>query len=803
MLLALAVSGVVATGLSVERARADARERDRQAVGLVAERLSAGLLTTVSSLRGNDVLASDDTVDAAEFASLAGDVVPGSEFDALAYAQIVDGDDRAAWEAEAGATILDTDGDGGFTPSPPRDRYVVVRFVEPTDDTTRALIGFDFLSDPLRARAVEEATVSDTAVIVGPLRLAASGQPGLFVADAVRDRGGDVVGVVAGGIRVDRILTSAEGLDDITPISLWLDDQLLVGDGEGRTTVFSVGGRRFTVASGDARGANWLLPSIIGLGTMLLGAGTVITARRERRERERQRWLSRRNQRLAEFAERLAVASSVDDVATITVDHAGPIIGADGVSVGRRDTVDPSKLVVEGDVSEGHVSEGGPRRTELHPIDAGTPLTDCVRRAAPVVLVDLDAYRREYGRAVDALHDTGTRAAICVPLGLGSESPSGAIGYGFRQVLRTDHVDDLVATAQLVAQMVGRALERARVRDVVQGRVDLLGELARALTSAGTRDEVAEVVSTLLPSVLDVRRAVLAPADQRPDEASTRSYTPQSTDDVQLHLVLDDAGTWNGTYESLTQAVLEFVDGAWVRAALYDHEHSVLVRLQASLLTTPPEVEGFDVAVAYRSAMEAVGIGGDWYSVIASDDSVFVVIGDIAGHGPGAVAHMAEVKTVMRHLLSTGSSIEQAIGHAQASLERRHAYASAIVVQIDRRAERLRFLNAGHPSPIVIGADGTVSLHQQHRPWLGVPGELMPATEVPFGAGSTLLLYTDGLVEERGELIDVSMQRLADLVARHDREPASLVEFLLERRATHRGPSTVDDDIALVAVARR
>ena len=132
---------------------------------------------------------------------------------------------------------------------------------------------------------------------------------------------------------------------------------------------------------------------------------------------------------------------------------------------------------------------------------------------------------------------------------------------------------------------------------------------------------------------------------------------------------------------------------------------------------------------------------------------------------------------------------------------------TGLVVHIDRANERLRVINAGHPAPIVVGPQGAVVLSGVQRPWLGVAGAQLPPTEVAFPDGATLLLYTDGLVEERGEAIDVSIDRLAarvaDRVAACADDPTALVEHLLEWRATDRRPTSVDDDIALVAITRR
>ncbi|HRE02714.1 MAG TPA: PP2C family protein-serine/threonine phosphatase [Ilumatobacteraceae bacterium] len=261
--------------------------------------------------------------------------------------------------------------------------------------------------------------------------------------------------------------------------------------------------------------------------------------------------------------------------------------------------------------------------------------------------------------------------------------------------------------------------------------------------------------------------------------------------------------------------VVDLVTGALTRSRLHDHEQVVLRSFQESLFTPPPIVPGLDIAAGYRPAIEAVGMGGDWYSIVDTPDAVYAVIGDIAGHGPGAVAVMAEAKTIMRHLLTNGSTIEDTLQHADRALTRRGVYASAAVVRIDKATGLLRYANAGHPPALLFhrddaGASTVTALATVHRPWLGVGVALPTATtgdcsqqvsEHRLGAGDVLLLYTDGLVEERRETLETSIrQQLYALDV--DRPAAVIVDHLLTNRQTHRTPRSVDDDVAVVVIAR-
>lgn len=798
-LTGLAILGIAATVLSVERAVSDTRDRDRRAVGVAAERVSSNLLNALSSLRGVDVLAADDVVTQRELAAFAADVVPGSEFTALAFAEPVPDADRTTWEAVVGTPIVDSDGAGGFVPSSERSEHVVVRYVAPATATSSRVVGLDFNGDPVRTRAVAEARGSTDPVVVGPSPLASSGTLGLFVINAVRAGDGEVVGYVAGGVSVDTALQSGLEVDEIEEIGLAIDGETIVPvSGGSVTATFDLGGRTFTVEGRTSIGPNPVLPSAIAAGTLALWFGALTTGRRQRRERDRQRWISLRNARLADLAEQLAAAPDAGSVIAAAVASAGHVIGADHTVVGTRDPVDRWKLIVVDDLTS---TDGAGAEPQVVGVHESVPLSACVDRATAVVLPDRDSCVRQFPDAATMLDRLSVQAHVCVPLSLGSEESAGAVGFMFPSAIASDRLDDVLATARSVAQIIGRALERARVREAVQGGIDLLGDLSRQLAAARTRDDISTAVADLVPQLLGVEAAHVVACIERESTASLRTYRLRQGGDMELQVVLGRLSTWNPTYESLTRGVVDLIDGAWTRAELYDHGRTVLQRLQESLLSEPPTVPGFDVAVGYRSAVEAVGIGGDWYSVMDDGMVMHAVIGDIAGHGPGAVALMAEVKTILRYLLSTGSSIVEAAHRASAALERRNAFASAVLVSIDRRREELAYLNAGHPPPLLLHGDQVDVLDQVHRPWLGVASAQTLPTVVGFPPGSTLLLYTDGLIEERGELFDVSVDRLRRAVSgSHD--PHTLTERLLHERSTNRTDRFIDDDVALTAIAR-
>jgi serine phosphatase RsbU (regulator of sigma subunit) len=204
--------------------------------------------------------------------------------------------------------------------------------------------------------------------------------------------------------------------------------------------------------------------------------------------------------------------------------------------------------------------------------------------------------------------------------------------------------------------------------------------------------------------------------------------------------------------------------------------------------------------------LSVVGLGGDFFDVVVSERGlVFAVIGDITGHGPRAVAVMSELKSVIHQLLRSETDLVDVIAQADQLLDRRDVLATAQVFELDLSARSIRFVNAGHPYPVLRRADGSVVLLRDgHRALLGLADHATIATTpstITFDEGDVLLLYTDGLIERRDSDLDTAIQRLATRVAAvDDRSMAELVRRLEHELANPDG--RVDDDIALLALRR-
>lgn len=800
--LGVAALGVLATVLAVDRAISQRTTEDHRAAAAAADALRAELTATTSSFAGGDVLAIDGEVSPQEFAAFGGDILEVSGLEAVAYSQLVSAASREEWQRRSGHIITDLDREhGGFRPAGTRDGYVAVTYAVPLNDLTTPLLGLDLLSDPVRAAAITAADASETTVVVGPIQLASSERPGVFVARAIRDPNGTTVGYVSSGIGLDEPLARIQETLGIEDLSVALDDATVSATGSGTSAAsFELNGRTFVITARSDRGPNWLLPIALGLGTVALCVSAVVAAQRDHAERRRVDRSHDRAVRLRELAEGLAGTTSTMGVMRHVADHAGPALGAAHTRVGRPSSTDLSKLEVIHDVAMVSQLDDVVALVDL---DAELPLAECARTGAVVCVTSRDELRARYPQAMADLALAGSEALLCVPLSLGDDRSVGVVGFAFDRELEPGELVELETAANLVSQMTGRAFERALVREIVEERVRYLGDFTHALTSANSVEEVEAAVAQLLPPVLDLHRAlVVAPGTGLGSERKVRSYPLHTADRVALQLALPKGRRWTPTDEGLAVTLTDLVQAALARARLHDEQHDVLLRFQQTLLSPPAPIEGFDIAVGYHPALDAIGMGGDWYSVIDTPDRLYAVVGDVAGHGASAIAIMAEVKSILRHLLGIGTPIDDALDQADRALRRRDTYASAVIVEIDKHSPTIRYVNAGHPPTLLLSADGIARLNQLHRPLLGVvhPG-IAPPSIVVLADGDVLVLYTDGLIEERGQVIDVGIDELAGSIDREE-SAASIIESVLAHRISHRTVRSVDDDIAVIALKR-
>jgi PAS domain S-box-containing protein len=229
-------------------------------------------------------------------------------------------------------------------------------------------------------------------------------------------------------------------------------------------------------------------------------------------------------------------------------------------------------------------------------------------------------------------------------------------------------------------------------------------------------------------------------------------------------------------------------------------------QLQRTMLEDPVETEGLDIAVLYTPASQAARVGGDWYdSFVHPDGSTMLVVGDVIGHDSAAAAAMGQLRSVTRGIAhSTGGTPAGVLASVDRAIDGLGMDTIATVVAVQLRAQPdgstlMTWSNGGHPPPAVLHPDGTSELLEGHDLLLGLlDDDPRIDREVVLLPGSVVLLFTDGLVERRGENIAVGLERLRSVAeAGCDLPPVDLV------RHVHREmvPSEPDDDVAVLAVA--
>lgn len=236
----------------------------------------------------------------------------------------------------------------------------------------------------------------------------------------------------------------------------------------------------------------------------------------------------------------------------------------------------------------------------------------------------------------------------------------------------------------------------------------------------------------------------------------------------------------------------------------HEWERRTALALQRAMLHTPDLEAHHGIAVRYMPAARSLNVCGDWYDVVdLSEDTFTVAVGDVVGHGLEAAAVMGMLRSALsaavRALHEPGKAMDVLSRYAR-SAEGALATTAAKAV-IDTRRHSITYTCAGHPPPVLCRGDGTVILLDRATdPPLGVLAEETPRPEalVPYTPGDTLVLYTDGLIERRGEDIDAGLHRLMDTLARHaGLGPDHLADTLLSRLGVADGGR---DDIALIVV---
>jgi serine phosphatase RsbU (regulator of sigma subunit) len=242
---------------------------------------------------------------------------------------------------------------------------------------------------------------------------------------------------------------------------------------------------------------------------------------------------------------------------------------------------------------------------------------------------------------------------------------------------------------------------------------------------------------------------------------------------------------------------------------LYDVEHRLAETLQRNLLPELPDIAGLGLAASYLPGAAHLEIGGDWFDVFGLDDGrVGLVIGDVLGHDIAAAAAMSKIQASLRAYAWGGAApsvvldrLDDLITTFEIS-ELVTVFYGVLDPADESGSRQLTFSNAGHLPPFVRQPDAAVeSLAGANSLLLGAPGPpgmARPQREVSLAAGSSLLLFTDGLVERPGESLTTSLAQLEQWIAASPAgsDAATLCDLVL----AHVDAKQLRDDVAVLAV---
>ncbi|MGX5210940.1 SpoIIE family protein phosphatase [Streptomyces violaceus] len=241
---------------------------------------------------------------------------------------------------------------------------------------------------------------------------------------------------------------------------------------------------------------------------------------------------------------------------------------------------------------------------------------------------------------------------------------------------------------------------------------------------------------------------------------------------------------------------------AYDNAIRYHNERRLALTLQRALLPHHlPQVPGVRLATHYRASNRGAEVGGDWYDVLAlPDGAVGLAIGDVMGHDVEAATVMGQLRSALHSLALEGAGPAQVLTRLDAYLQSlaTDRFATCLYAVYDPHRHRLRYAASGHLPPLLVAAD-TAYLELPPALPLGL-GSTPVDREVAFPPGTSLLLYTDGLVENRALSLDDGLAALRQtcdaLPAAARADPQQITERALELLNT---PDRVDDDAALLA----
>ncbi|HVF75562.1 MAG TPA: SpoIIE family protein phosphatase [Acidimicrobiales bacterium] len=487
---------------------------------------------------------------------------------------------------------------------------------------------------------------------------------------------------------------------------------------------------------------------------------------------EAERRLRRRADVLQRVTALLAAALAPDQIAAAVLDELGHSMGADATAF----------AVVDGDNRLRVLSGRGDLQPAGDPREASFTEAPCAEAVVPLMVE---------GRSIGLL----------------------ALGFDGPRRFSKEERTFLLAIGTQCAQ----ALERARLHEETAQRAERAAFLARTSRLLDEVPRLAQrarrLVELVVPTVADWAAVdiggerVAATSGEQPPSPDVATLPLQAGGEVFGALVLVRT---DGPAAELS-FVLDLADRTAIaleNSRLYEQQRDVAHALQRSMLAgAPPEDPRIAIASRYRPAVETLEVGGDWHDAFwVGADRIGIVVGDVVGRGIEAATAMGQLRSALRALAGADLGPAQVLERLDVFVEQVEAARVATVVygELDVRNGRLRYACAGHLPPVLAEVDAPARLLWEGRSApLGVYPARMARDEATctLAPGSRLLLYTDGLVERRGQALDEGLDALAAEFDRRCGAPlATMVDELTDALLAD---EETGDDVCLLCVERR
>jgi serine phosphatase RsbU (regulator of sigma subunit)/anti-sigma regulatory factor (Ser/Thr protein kinase)/transcriptional regulator with GAF, ATPase, and Fis domain len=377
-----------------------------------------------------------------------------------------------------------------------------------------------------------------------------------------------------------------------------------------------------------------------------------------------------------------------------------------------------------------------------------------------VIAVARDPHQPAFGNDyLDLVSDFARHAAIALALAAGRE-------HALNQELAlADTVDDAVQAAAEELRRLWRARRVLAVTFPAQSSSTETAFGPPRVVSVGEPTQWADLPPHIQEALSALRDGdLLTPNAAQPGTAGIALQHPEGVLVVWMDLTAQRPFTLED--QTLLTVLAGRLGQGLQRVYQVDQQRETALALQHAILGPANLPSGF--AVRYQAATRPLQVGGDWYDIVDLDDGrIALIVGDCVGHGLAAATVMGQVRSACRALLFENPSP----GAALAGMDRFAARlpgaqcTTAVCAVLTPETGELVYSSAGHPPPILVHGDGSTQiLDDGHTIALGIRANwIRPEARVTIPARSTLLLYTDGLVERRRVPLDQGISRVADI----------------------------------------